>query len=118
MSDSVINKLIELPSQSSRVSISIEVGMRQSGTITFNVSGMPIVQEQGKLVHTVANSDDLNRKSFDFNIVCTDVNPDSNNLVVTVTLSGVTNEGPWTLEQEVEAGGAYQFFGKLNFYKR
>lgn len=115
MAKNAIFKLIHLPESATDITVAIRVTKEQSGKITFNESGKPLIQKTGSLTYT-ANSAELSGKSFDFNIVCTDVNPEHNMLMVTVELSGVSNNSPWTLSKEVEANGTYQFFGTIEFY--
>jgi hypothetical protein len=117
MSNSAITKFIQLPSSNSAISISIRVGNSQSGKITFNESGKDLIQQQGSLSYTAPSSGELNNKSFDFNIVVTDVNPSNDKLIVTVDLTGVDNDSPWTLSKEVSKGGTFQFFGTIEFFK-
>lgn len=117
MSNSALFKLVHLPENDSEVSISIRVGMSQAGMITFNESGKKVIQQPGKLEYTAKSSNALDGKTFDFNVVCSDVNPSSNKLLVTVDLEGVKNNSPWTLHREVKDGGTFQFFGTVEFYK-
>jgi len=117
MSNSALFKLIHLPERDTSISISIRVGMSQAGMITFNESGKSVIQKPGKLNYSAPSSDAVDGKTFDFNIVCSDVNPSSNKLLVTVDIEGVKNNGPWTLSREVSSGGTFQFFGTIEFYK-
>ncbi|GAB5416646.1 MAG: hypothetical protein Crog4KO_21350 [Crocinitomicaceae bacterium] len=117
MSKSAITEFLQLPAVNSAVTISIRVGNSQSGTITFNESGKGLIQKEGSLSYTAQSSDALDGKSFDFNIVCVDVNASSDNLVVNVELTGVSNDGPWTLSKSVSKGGTFQFFGSIEFFK-
>ena len=115
MSKSPLSEFISLPNSSSSITVSIRVGNEQMGTITFNVSGESMIQKEGSLSYTESDSNNLSGKSFDFNIVCTDVNVNSDNLVVTVDLIGVDNSGPWSMSKKVSSGGTYQFFGSIEF---
>lgn len=116
MSKVALVKLIRLPKPGKRVTISIRVANGQSGLITFNVSGQPVQQKDGSFDYKVENSESLSGKSFDFNVVCTDMNPDSNNLEVHIDLFlDSENKGPWVLSREVEDHGSYQFFGTIEF---
>ncbi|XOV66804.1 MAG: hypothetical protein ACFHU9_14355 [Fluviicola sp.] len=117
MSNSAINKLIWLPENSKSITLDIRVGMGQSGTITFDVSGGPETVKQGSLRYTEINSDNLDGQKMNFNVVCTDVNKTNNSLQVTVTLSGVENDSPWTLSKRLDEGDSYQFFGTIKFAK-
>jgi len=117
MSDNSLFQMIHLPKVGSAMSLEIRVGAGQSGTITITETSGKVTQYDGDCVLKYGNSDELNGREIDFNVVCSDVNTSHNNLLVTVEIEGFSTSSPWTLSRQLTSGGAYQFFGTLSFFK-
>jgi hypothetical protein len=117
MGQNSIYKIIHLPANSTKITLKVFIGGRQSGVTTIALTGETPVQHTGDFTIEVNDSSSLDGKSYNFSVVCADVNPSHNKLLVTVELDGINNNSPWTMNRTVSAGETYAFLGTIEFYK-
>ncbi len=101
----------------SEVTLNVTIGAKQKGNTKINIGGTNLGNTNGTFEKNLGKSSDLDGKDLDLVITCTDINPDSNNLIVTVELSGGVTNKSWTLNKTVKDKESYMFTGTIEFYQ-
>jgi len=114
MASNSIYELIDLPADGTEVSLSIQIKNGNFGTTSIQLTGEDRKEHEGDFTLTTPNSDTLDGKEYDFNIVCSDAQNRGNGLKAEVAVTGLDQPYSWTLTAE---GTTYTFFGTIKFTK-
>ncbi len=95
--------------------ISISIGKSQTGTTELILGNKSLGIEQGTFSKSLGSNSKLENEELNLQIVCTDVNPETNDLFATVSINGGLIERKWHLEMTVSKFGSYTFFGTIKF---